>query len=141
MKRKFIFIVLIIMISICTCSAYANDSEEPAEDPSNMDYVEANIVTASLIIKDGEAICKTEVNVFNSSSANKMVVTVKYIKHNVGTIATKTATVYRSGVSFIAKTKKALTSSGTYHCKVTIKLYNGSTLLETINVLTNSVTY
>ena len=139
MKR--ILIVLIIMILICTCSAFADDSEEPVTDPGNTDYVEASLVVTRLIIKDGEAVCKTDVDVANSSSANKMIVTVKYIKHNVGTIATKTATVYRSGVSFTAKTKKALTSSGTYHCKVTIKLYNGSTLLETINVLTNTITY
>lgn len=142
MKRiTAIAVLIIVMVSICSCFTLAEDSEEPLPGSGNEDYVEASSVSARLDVSNGEAFCKTKVYVNGSSTANKMVVTVKYIKQNVGTVGTRTATVYKSGTSFTATTRMALASSGTYHCKVTIKLYNGSTLLETINVITNSVTY
>lgn len=141
MKRTILCCLLVMVLFICSGLAYAEDLDEPIDDPDVPEYTEASVVSTWLMIKSGEAICKTDVSVANSSSANKMTVTVKYIKNSVGTVATKNATAYRSGISFTAKTKYALPSSGTYHCKVTIKLYNGSTLLETITVLTNSVTY
>ncbi len=142
MKRiPTITILIIVFVSIFTCFVFANNSEEQVAGPGNADYVEASSVTSRLTVNNGEAVCKTYVDVISGSSANKMVVTVKYIKQNVGTVGTRTATVYKSGTSFTATTRMALTSSGTYHCKVTIKLYNGSTLLETISALTNSFTY
>ena len=142
MKRVSIIAIFIIAtLLICVSFAFAEDFEEPAIDPGNADYVETRLVTTQLTKDNGYAVCDTNVELKSSSSVNKMVVTVKYIKQSVGIVGTRTATAYRSGVSLSATTKMALTSSGTYHCKVTIKLYNGSTLLETINVITNSVTY
>lgn len=142
MKRISIIVVMIIaIVSICTCFVLANDVEEPVTDPLNDDYVEASSITARLNATNGNAICKTKVDVISTSPSNKMVVTVKYIKQNVGTVGTRTATAYRSGVSFTATTNMTLTSNGSYHCKVTVQLYNGSTLLESVNVLTNTISY
>lgn len=142
MKKILVYTIFVaVMVLVSTCFTFADNVEEPVNDPINPEYVTVKIVTAQLAKSNGEALCRVNAEAKDGSTANKMVVTVKYIKQNVGTVGTRTATAYRSGVSFTATTRMALTSSGSYHCKVTVQFYNGSTLLESINILTNTISY
>lgn len=132
---------MLLVVSLCTCMAFAEDLDEPIGDDEVTEYVDVDSVISRLAISGSDAICKVTVNVRSTSTANKVVMTVKYIKNGTGSVGTKTTTVYRSGNSFTGQTTKSLTSHGTYHAKVNIKVYHDSQLIESFNVLTSNATY
>ena len=76
MKKIILCTLLVLVLIVSTCFAFADELDEPVTDPDVTDYVEASIVRSHLNIKDGYTVCKTRVDVENSSTANKMVVTV-----------------------------------------------------------------
>lgn len=143
MKTKSIVItsLLVMVLIIGTCTAYAGELAEPIVEEDDVDYVDVNSVESRLQLSGSNAICKVKIIVFSSSNANKVLLTVNYLKANGTSVGTKTTTVYRSNNSFTGQTTKSLSNHGTYHAKVNIKVYHDSQLIESFNVLTNNVTY
>ena len=141
MKKIVIFCLMLLVVSLCTCVAFAEEIDEPIGEDEVTDYVDVNLVTKYLVLSGNNAVCKIIVDVKNTSTANKVVMSVNYIKNGTGSVGTKTTTVYRSGNSFTGQTTKSLTSHGTYHAKVNIKVYHDSQLIESFNVLTSNVNY
>ncbi len=140
-KKILITCILITALLLGTCMAYAEELDEPIIEEDNVDYVDVSCVEPRLQISGSNAICKVRVDVFSSSNANKVVLIVKYLKSSGVSVGTKTAIAYRSGNSFSGQTTNALSSHGTYHAKVNIKVYHDSQLIESFNVLTGNVTY
>ena len=141
MRKIVIISVLLLAFVLCTCVAFAEGLDEPVGDDEVLKYVDVNSVNSRLTISGSNAICKVTVYVRSSSAANKVVMTVNYIKSGTGSVGTKTTTVYRSNNTFTGQTTKSLPSHGTYHAKVNIKLYHNTTLIESFNVLTDNVVY
>ena len=141
MKTKVIIVLILLTFVLCTSVGYAEEFDEPIGDDEVTDYIDVDLVTPRLVLSGSKAVCKVTVDVKSSSTANKVVLNVNYIKNGTGSVGTKTTTVYRSNNSFTGQTTKSLTSHGTYHAKVNIKVYHDSQLIESFNVLTNNVTY
>ena len=141
MEKIVIISLILLTFVLCTGVGFAEDLDEPIGDDEVTDYVDVDFVTPRLALSGSNAVCKVTVDVKSSSNANKVVMTVNYIKNGTGSVGTKTKTVYRSNNSFTGQTTKSLTSHGTYHAKVNIKVYHDSQLIESFNVLTSNITY
>lgn len=134
------FMVIVILI-LGSCLVYADEMDESIEFGEESDYIDVSSVTSGLEISGNSAVCKVRVLVYSTSNANKVVLTVNYLKSTGASIGTKTTTVYRTNNSFTGQTTKALSSHGTYHAKVNVKVYYNTQLIESFNVLTNNITY
>lgn len=141
MKKILLAICLILPLVFSTCLTFADELDEPIIEEDFPEYVDAVAINPTMYLSGSNAVCNTVVNVRPASNANKAVITVNYLKSGTGTVGTKTVTAYRSNNSFTGITTKALSSHGTYHGKVNIKLYYNSQLIESINVLTNNISY
>lgn len=133
--------LILLTIILCTSIGFAEELDEPIGDDEVTDYIDVDLVTPRLALSGSNAVCKVTVDVKSSSNANKVVLGVNYIKNGTGSVGTKTTTVYRSNNSFTGQTTKSLTSHGTYHAKVNIKLYHDSQLIESFNVLTGNIIF
>ena len=139
MRKMVIICIMALILLLGTCVVYANDMDQPVSEDDNSDYVVVDSVVTRLAMSGKNAVCRVTVNVGSSSNANKVVLTVNYMKSSGVSVGTKTVTVYRTNNSFTGTTTKELTSHGTYYAKVTVKVYYNSQLLESFNVTTQNV--
>lgn len=140
-KKILVACIIVTLLLIGTCTAYAEEMDEQLIEEDNTDYIDVSSVEHRLQLSGSSAVCKVRVNVYSPSNANKVVLTVNYLKSTGASIGTKTTTVYRTNNSFTGQTTKALSSHGTYHAKVNVKVYYNTQLIESFNVLTNNITY
>lgn len=141
MKKQVLIGIVLIALLISSSFAFAEEKVEYIGKGNELRYVDVSSVISQFAISGNNAVCKVKVDVWSSSNANKVVMTFNYIKASGESVGTKTVTAYRNGNSFTGQTSKALTSHGTYHAKVNIKVYYNLNLIESINVITGSATY
>lgn len=142
--KKIIFVTCVIMLmalTFSTCFSFASESEESLTGGDGLKYSQANSATTNLAINGSKAVCTTTVITKNSSTVNKMVVTVYYYKSGGTYVGSNTVTVKSSGTCFYGATSKTLSSHGTYYAEALVKLYHNSQLLESFTLVTNNATY
>lgn len=141
MKKMVIVGAMVLILFLGTCIVHANEMDHPVVEDDNYDYVVVNSTRVSLDLSGNNAVCSTTVNVNGSSNANKVVLTVNYVKSNGVSVGTESVTVYRSNNSFTGITTKKLTSHGRYYAKVAVKVYYNSQLIESFYLRSRDVVY
>ncbi|MBQ7245540.1 MAG: hypothetical protein IJS33_01295 [Firmicutes bacterium] len=139
--KKTMIVVMLILLLMGSCFVYADDIEEPVQETDVADYVAVDSAEAQLVMSGNRARCTVIIEASNSSNANKVVLTVNYVKSNGVSVGTESVTVYRSDNLFTGITTKRLTSHGRYYAKVTVKVYYNSQLIESFYLRSRDVVY
>lgn len=128
------------VLSIGSCFAAEQETYEPM-DPGIPAYVAADNVTSDLTISNGTASYYTKVYPQSSTSITKVVGTIKLVNGKGTVINTKTATATKSNGYFKITDTKKLSAKGTYHVEASMKVYQGTKLVETLPSKTRTVQY
>ena len=140
MKRIIAITITIIMLSTTISFAEQEEIYKPLE-PDVLDYVAAMAVTSRLTIDGGKATYYTELRPQPGKKITKVAAVIKLVNSKGTVVQSKTATLYLSSDRFIIQNSKPLSSRGTYHAESTLKVYNGTKLIETIRKNSANVTY
>lgn len=140
MKRIIAITITIIMLSTTISFAEQEEIYKPLE-PDVLDYVTAVTVSTQLSISQGKATYHSELWPQPGKKITKVVAVIKLVNSKGTIIQSKTATLYLSSRRFRIQDSKQLSSRGTYHAESTLKVYNGTKLIETIKKNSANVTY
>ena len=140
MKRIIAITITIIMLSTTISFAEQEEIYKPLE-PDVLDYVAAMAVTSRLTIDGSKATYYTELRPQPGKKITKVAAVIKLVNSKGTVVQSKTATLYLSSDRFIIQNSKQLSSRGTYHAESTLKVYNGTKLIETIKKNSANVTY
>jgi len=137
-KKLVVILLSFIMVLSLGIAAYAIEEEpEINEDPIE-EYTSITSITSDLTKSGSTAVCNLAV--IQKINLDSVKGTLKLMNSSGGIVSTKTGTFAKHGSTYTLSKSFTLPSSGTYKVKFTIKTYKNSTLKETANGYTNTVT-
>ena len=140
MKKNMLILIFTMVLSFSPCYASDLNSFEPVE-PIVPAYVAVDSVISNIAITGGTAVYYTKASSSTSTSVTKIVATIRLLNSKGTVVKTKTDTIKPiNGSSKISDSKK-LTSRGSYYVKTTLKVYKGTTLVETITSKSKTESY
>lgn len=140
MKKNMLILIFTMVLSFSPCYASDLNSFEPVE-PIIPAYVAVDSVISNIAITGGTAVYYTKASSSTSTSVTKIVATIRLLNSKGTVVKTKTDTIKPiNWLSKISDSKK-LTSRGSYYVKTTLKVYKGTTLVETITSKSKTESY
>ncbi len=140
MKRKILLVIMVMALSSSMCFATQEQIYNPLE-PVIPAYVAVSSVSSVTTIKSGTATYYAELASQPGKTITKVVSTLKLVNSKGTVVQTKTETLTPNYGYFRIQNTKKLTTRGAYHAEASLKVYNGTKLLETVTISSKSATY
>lgn len=133
--------IMLLMLASSFSLCFATDQSTPAEEEISLRYVTAQRVTCETSITGGSASYWVIVRPNTSTSISYINATLKLVNSSGTVVKSTTQKISLSAGFFKLTDSKSSLARGTYYAEYILKVYKGSSLVETIKGKSVSVKY